>query len=161
MQGLRCSHLPPPSLDDPNILFLRLPSNHLKLRDLACIFERDREDLDMLQRFYFELSDISVDKYSSYKHLSRLIDNYHLQIEFSMDQNIQIFVGVMHLHSQGRFSITSLAQFRYISKMQLFLLVKMQNDILGVGVFCKYEAVGHSHDAKVSIDGGGILKSDE
>lgn len=67
----------------------------------------------------------------------------------------------MHLHSQGGLSITSLAQFWYISKMQLFLLVEMQNYILRVGVLGKHKTVGHSHDAEVSIDGCGILKSDE
>ena len=160
VQGFTCCRLPSPPLDDPNML-LRLPSNDLKLRDLIRILKCDGEDLDMLQRFYFELPDVSIDKCSSYKHLTRQINNDHFQIEFPMDQNIQIFAWVMHLHSQGSFSIASFAQFRHISKMQLFLLVKMQNDIFGVGVFSKHKAIGHSHDAEVSIDWCGILKSDE
>lgn len=70
MQGFWRSRLPSPSLDDPNMLLLRLPSNDLEFRYLICISKRDGEDLDMLQRFYFELPDISIDKCPSYEHLS-------------------------------------------------------------------------------------------
>ena len=69
MQGLRRSHFPSPSLNDPDMLLFRLARNDLKLSDLACIFQGNREDLDVLQRLYFELPDVSVHKGSSYEHL--------------------------------------------------------------------------------------------